>query len=197
LRDRDGDLTKPWYVEFYAYDEKTEKLVRKRLVISMNFRDKKSRTAEGNRIVAMANDLLKKGYHYKKEGIAIQPGLTPDQEVLTKALQFSLEAAAPALGEKTVGTYQSAINKFKDYPPAAGMRVKEFETRHAILFRDYLLSELKNSPRTANNTIHHLQVVFENIRSAPGSKSILSNSSRSNIRQPSATLLSPIKTGPR
>lgn len=168
LRDRDGDLTKAWYVEFYAYDEKTQKLVRKRVVISMNFRDKKSRTAEGNRIAAQANELLKKGYHFTKEKVTIQPGKSPASELITKALQFSLEAAAPALGEKTVGTYQSAINKFTAYPPAAGVTVEQFEARHAILFRDYLLAEKKNSPRTANNTIHHLQVVFAKYQERTG-----------------------------
>lgn len=80
-----------------------EKLVRKRVAISMNSRDKKSRTADGNRIAAQANELLKNGYHFTKEKVAIQPGKTPQSEILTKALQFALEASAPALGKKTVG----------------------------------------------------------------------------------------------
>ncbi|ACT96665.1 tyrosine-type recombinase/integrase [Dyadobacter fermentans] len=170
LRDRDGDLTKPWYVEFYAFDEKSGGLVRKRVSISMNFRDKKSRTAEGNRIVGMANDLLKKGYHFPKQGIAVQPGIPPEKEILVKALQFSLNAATPALGEKSTLTYQSALNKFMAYPEAAGMTVDQFETRHAILFRDYLLTELKNAPRTANNTIQHLQVIFSRFQERTGIK---------------------------
>lgn len=42
LRDRDGDLTKLWYVEFYAFDEKSGQLVRKRVSISMNFATRKA-----------------------------------------------------------------------------------------------------------------------------------------------------------
>lgn len=30
LKDRDGDLTKSWYMEYYLFDENSDSLVRKR-----------------------------------------------------------------------------------------------------------------------------------------------------------------------
>lgn len=48
LRDRKGDLTKEWYVEFYTMDDCKGELVRKRIVISPHFRDKRSRTETGS-----------------------------------------------------------------------------------------------------------------------------------------------------
>ena len=111
LRDRKGDLRKEWYVEFYAMDDRKGELVRKRIVISMHFRDKRSRTAEGNRIVALANELLKKGYHFTSKKTDLTPDPLQTNQDLIKSMQFVLDTTKGTIAEKTIVTYQSAINK--------------------------------------------------------------------------------------
>lgn len=168
LRDRKGDLTKEWYVEFYAMSDRTGELVRKRISISMHFRDKKSRTAEGNRIAAMANDLLKKGYHFTSKKTDLTPDALQKNQDLIKSLQFVLDATKGSIAEKTIVTYQSALNKFEEYAPKHGIDIKDFGSKEAILFRDHLLNVKNNSARTANNTLQHLTALFTRLQERTG-----------------------------
>jgi integrase len=168
LRDRKGDLTKEWYVEFYAMDDRKGELVRKRIVISMHFRDKRSRTAEGNRIVALANDLLKKGYHFTSKKTELTPDALQMNQDLIKSLQFVLDTTKGTIADKTIVTYQSAINKFEEYAPKHGFDIRDFSTKEATLFRDHLLNVKNNSPRTANNTLQHLTAIFSKLQERTG-----------------------------
>ncbi|WP_215237645.1 hypothetical protein [Dyadobacter helix] len=76
LRDRGGDLTKEWYVEYYAYDESVGDLVRKRVNIPTSFQTKKARMAEAVRLIAEINQLPESG-HYFINGSTTRPGLSP------------------------------------------------------------------------------------------------------------------------
>lgn len=168
LRTCNGDLKKRWYVEFYAMDDRTSELARKRIFISMTFQDKKSRTAEGNRIVALANDLLKKGYHFTSKKTDLTPNALHKNQDLIKSMQFVLDTTKGSIAEKTIVTYQSAINKFEEYAPKHGLDIRDFGTKEAILFRDHLLTVKSNSARTANNTLQHLTAIFSKLQERTG-----------------------------
>lgn len=168
LRDCNGNLKKRWYVEFYAMDDRTGKLARNRTFISMTFQDKKSRTAEGKRLVALANDLLKQGYHFPSKKTDLTPDVLQKNQDLLKSMQFVLDATKGTIAEKTIVTYQSAINKFEEYAPKHGFDVQDFGTKDAILFRDHLLNVKSNSPRTANNTLQHLTAIFTKLQERTG-----------------------------
>ncbi|KAA6438574.1 site-specific integrase [Dyadobacter flavalbus] len=165
LRDRKGDLSKEWFVEFYAWSELEEKLVRKRIKIPMSFRDKKSRVEHANKLIAKANKLLEQGFHFapKKPSPATDI-VTESKNELILSLEATLSTISPTLRPKSVVTYNSAIAKLKDFL-VDPVDVSAYTTQDAIRFRDHLIITLKNSPRTANNTLVHLNTVYGHMKS--------------------------------
>ena len=168
LRDRGKDLKKTWYIEHYAWDEVAGEMVRKRTSISMKFRDVKSRTAEGNRLVRICNDLLRKGYHFKKKPVDLKPDAIKKNDDLIKALEFILSATSVSVSAKTIISYQAAINKLKLFADKRTLYISEFGSGDALLFRDFMLNKLKNSARTANNTTQFLLSMFSKYQERTG-----------------------------
>jgi hypothetical protein len=64
LRDRKGDLSKPWYVEFYAYSESQKHLIRKRIKIPSNLNTAEGRRKHAARTIKEINQLLREGYYF-------------------------------------------------------------------------------------------------------------------------------------
>jgi len=120
LRDRNGDLKKEWYVEFYVWNEQPDKLVRKRVKIPLSFKDKKSRIDQGNHLISKINGLLKAGFHYTiqtQKEVFLPPTIDLEENnknILITSLDFALSVTKSSLKEKSIITYQSAINKL-DY----------------------------------------------------------------------------------
>ncbi|WP_285543445.1 phage integrase SAM-like domain-containing protein [Dyadobacter frigoris] len=165
LRDRNGDLTKEWYVEYYAWDEVLDGLVRKRIKVSMSFQTKKARVHEANKIIADTNELLEKGYYFKREVVSDETSiLTECENDLVRCLDKVLSIINTTLKPKSVGTYQSAINKLKDYAGEHILIIQEFTDKDVIKFRDHLLTTLGNTSRTANNTIIHLNTLYRYLK---------------------------------
>jgi integrase len=169
LRDRDKDLSKEWYIEWYAWDEGLNDLVRKRKKIPMSYQDVKSRTLAGNKMAAQVNKLLESGYHFKTVRVT---ALNPLLEIkdLVNALNYVINIVKPGLGSKTVGTYQSAVNKLEVFAGEARIMATDFTNQSSIHFRDYLITTLGNTPRTANNTLAHLGVLFSKYMERTGIK---------------------------
>jgi len=61
LNDCEGNLTKRWYIEFYAWDVQQKKLIRKRFYEVNNFAGEQDRRTYANRMIQELNDLLKNG----------------------------------------------------------------------------------------------------------------------------------------
>jgi len=166
LRDRGGDLSKEWYVEFYAWDEVSQDLTRKRIKISKAFHTQKSRIEEGNKIISDTNEFLEKGFHFKRA--TVEPGasiLVGTNNDLVLALENLLIVLAPTLRPKTVVGYRSSINKFKTYGDGSSFDINSFSERNAVQFRDYLLATVGNVSRTANNTLNQLAVLYSHLAS--------------------------------
>lgn len=165
LRDRGGDLTKEWYIEYYAFDESLNDLVRKRIKIPTSFQTKKARMAEAVKLITETNLLLESGYHFKTVKTDIGTGLVKDSSKdLIVVLEKVLGIIKPSLRPKTAGTYQSAINKLKAYADSKVLELPVFTDKDAIKFRDYLRSGLKNTARTANNTLIHLHTLYGHVK---------------------------------
>ncbi|MEO6285841.1 MAG: site-specific integrase [Dyadobacter sp.] len=171
LRDRKKDLSKEWYVEFYAWDAEKCALVRKRIKIPMSFQDVKNRQAEGRRLVLAANNLLKKGYHFKKSVPEVQAGDLVTITDLVTVMQFILSATAATIAPKTIVSYQAAINKLQTYAGKRQLDIASFTAKDALAFRDHMLNTLKNSTRTANNTIQFLLSMFNRYQERTGVES--------------------------
>jgi len=164
LRDRKGDLSKEWFVEYYTWSDLEEKLIRKRIKIPQSCQDKKSRVEYANKLIARANQLLEKGYHVAPK----KPEPTKDlvqasNDDLILSLEATLSTISPTLRPKSVVTYNSAIAKLKEFY-LVRPTVSDFTTQDAIKFRDHLIITLKNAPRTANNTLIHLHTVYHHMK---------------------------------
>ncbi|MGG7666150.1 hypothetical protein [Dyadobacter sp. BHUBP1] len=59
LRDRGGDLTKEWYIEFYVYSEEENDLVRKRVKIPLKYSSDESRRKFAAKKIDQINDFNK------------------------------------------------------------------------------------------------------------------------------------------
>lgn len=159
LRDRDGDLKKEWYVEYYPYSELAGDVIRKRVKIGTEFTTDKARRDQGKKIVREINSLLHKGYHIRKSKPAQHD--EPERPVsIYTVLDQTLKVIAPTLREKSVTTYRSPVEKFKLFDSEEKYTLENFINRDCYLFRDFMLNQLKNSSRTANNSVMHLKTLF-------------------------------------
>ena len=168
LRDRKGDLSKEWFVEFYAWSDAEKQLVRKRVKIPLAYQNVKSRTDYANKLIAKINRLLESGYHFSEKSNSPTSEGVPTKQGLVKSLESILSTVSRTIASKTVVTYQSAINKFKEYTPEQDPEIVSFRTQDALLFRDHLVNIKKNSPRTANNTMQHLLALFSRLQERTG-----------------------------
>jgi len=63
LNDCAGNISKRWYIEFYAWDVQKSELIRKRFYEVNNIASEQDRRIYANRIIQQLNKLLKEGYH--------------------------------------------------------------------------------------------------------------------------------------
>ena len=68
IRDRGGDLSKRWYVEFWVWDIAKEQLIRKPDYISAKFKTAPERYAEAQRIKNEIDKALKDGAYIDSSG---------------------------------------------------------------------------------------------------------------------------------
>ena len=163
LLDRNRDISEEWYVEYYVYSEAIDDLVRKRIKVPKSFPTRRSGLAEAEKMISDTNQVLREGYHLKKDSPTIQ-SISETEDDLIVALEGLLKTISPTLRSKSAGTYKSQLNKLKTYANGRILTVSEFTTRDAIKFRDYLLLTLLNTPRTANNTLNHMNTLFGHLK---------------------------------
>jgi hypothetical protein len=74
LRDRQGDVNKRWYIEFYTWSFDRKSLVRKQMFVPMSLSAKERKAWAKPRIKAIA-DMLESGYSIpSKKKQVIKPG---------------------------------------------------------------------------------------------------------------------------
>lgn len=164
LRNRKGDLSKEWFVEFYAWSATEGKLIRKRIKIPLSYQDAKSRTNHANKLIAQVNKLLESGHHIKpREPDQKSDIVLENKGQLILALRAVLSTISGTLRPKSVVTYNSAIEKLDEFLRAP-VDLRLYGQQDAIIFRDHLINCLRNSSRTANNTLIHLNTLFSHLR---------------------------------
>ena len=81
LNDCDGDITKRWYIVFYAFDVQLQKLVRKRFYEVNDYPTEIDRRNYARRMIREINQLLKDGYHMD---VNKAPSLVETQEHVSR-----------------------------------------------------------------------------------------------------------------
>lgn len=165
--DSDGDLSKPWYVEYYAWDQTNEKLKRKRVVL--NQETAKERYAVGKTHSKKIDALLKEG------SIVSNAFPKPTEEIkvitskskITDACVFFLEFNKNILKARTHESYSTDIKRFTNYLTDANLQnitIEAFNDMLAMQFLDHLIVKIKLSNRSRNNVKGTMSTFFNFFR---------------------------------
>jgi len=156
LRDRGGDLSKEWYIEFYAFDDRTKDLKRQRIKIPLMYTSDAMRRKFAAQEIADYNQLLRNGFYFKAD--PLEEAAAPVVEHMLIASLTKMLESSTHLRKKSIGTYRSAVNKLtvvleRDIP------IAELTSSLIYRIRDrYLLDG--NNAVTANKSIGHLGRLF-------------------------------------
>lgn len=165
--DSDGDLSKPWYVEYYAWDQTNEVLKRKRIVL--NQATAKERYATGKIHSKQIDAMLKDGSTVvnplpkKKEEIKI---ITKSSKLIEASVYF-LEFNKNILKQRTFESYSTDIKRFTNFLTETNLQNITLEAFHDALslqFLDYLIIKKKLSNRSRNNVKGTMSTFFNFFR---------------------------------
>jgi hypothetical protein len=106
LIDCGKNLSKRWYIEFYAWDVQQGKLVRKRFYEINNYLGLKDRMVYANRIINQLNSLLEEGYHFDVNKVPEEATSEPSKRyTLAEAIDYALEIKKPSLRPTSYPSY--------------------------------------------------------------------------------------------
>lgn len=174
IKDRDGDLNKRWYVEFYVWDVAKDSLVRKVDYISSKFKSSHERYAEAQRIKKEIDYSLINGAFIDSSGKTQKQKEDPKPKSILKAFQWFTREHSGEVGERAVDGYNSFLNVFEEYLADRNLTdlpLTRFDQDHVYAFLSYLTNERKVikgkkvlrigvSNRTRNNYKIWLDTVF-------------------------------------
>ncbi len=156
LCDRNGDLTKRWYVEFYAFDEKSNEVKRKQVFCPLKYKDARNRKTWANEKINEINKLLNDGKYFRAASEVKTARIIDLFPVL-------LEKRKDSLRLKSYRTLRSVCRKFENYLIESrnkGLLIANFNTSHMEEFIDYML-KIGNVATTINNSTEKLGWFFE------------------------------------
>ncbi|GHB64289.1 tyrosine-type recombinase/integrase [Persicitalea jodogahamensis] len=145
LSDSKGDLSKKWYINYYAWSEQKGKLIRKRVVI--NHPTAKERYAQAKIIIEAINAELKAGAVVEPIPY-VEPEVSPSM-AMEKAVAFYLSAKEKEVGKNTIKTYKKDLRAFSVWLKEADLEklpLNEFDLQDVFDFSDYL--DRRKSPKT-------------------------------------------------
>jgi len=165
LIDCEKNLSKRWYIEFYAWDVQQGKLVRKRFYEINNYLGLKDRMVYANRIINQLNSLLEEGYHFDVNKVPEEATSEPTRRyTLEEAIEYALEIKKPSLRSTSYPSYKSTVKIFKQWTKEYGhsnLDIGYFDKLRAIYFNDYLLVERGYAPKTVNGHTAYLKALFQ------------------------------------
>lgn len=158
-----GDLTKRWFIEYYVWDEKTNKLVRKKHYKGINkYKTAAERTAEGNRKVREINKLLDQGYYQKMDvPIPNKPVKKNEPNVIaiSEAFEKILSVRKQKNRKKTYQKLKTLANIFQAFIQPK-VFLHQITHKDFIAYSDYLFTERQVSATTRNDHIGKLGGLF-------------------------------------
>jgi integrase len=165
LNDCDGDITKRWYIEFYAFDVQQKKLVRKRFYEVNDYTTGTQRRGYARRMIRELNQLLEDGYHLdvnKAPSVVEETKL--ETTTLADAIKLALEIKKPSIRPSSYPSYKSSVKIFTVWAcrnKIAGMDIVYFDRLRAVYFNDYLLIECRYNARTVNGHVAYMKSLFQ------------------------------------
>lgn len=161
LSDRNGDLKKRWYINYYVWDVQKNALVRKQYYEINNYKTVPERYAAAKIAVRKINELLQKGFHIDKTKLTEQKELKTLS--ISKAVNLGLELKKSKVAHSSYLSISSPVNKFIEYLEDTGydlMLATNWKRINSIKYLDYLLTVQKISPTTVNKYRDYLKSIF-------------------------------------
>lgn len=162
LADRDGDLSKRWYINYYVWDVQKNALTRRQDYTINNYKTKNERYAVAKLMIKQINDLLAKGFHIDRTKSKQNPeNLT--QLSLGKAVELALDIKKTKIAHSSYLSYSSQLTTFINYIEETGqdiLPVTQFKKVNAIRYLDYLLTSTNLAPVTVNKARDFLKAIF-------------------------------------
>lgn len=165
LKDRKGNLSKEWYVEFYAFCGIQKRLERKRVKVPSIYSTEKQKRNWANKQIKTINGLLAKGYHFPAP--ASQPVTAPNPAPLTINQIFDLAIIkAQSLRGKSIATYKGNLNKFRYWLGTdAEKGLEVITTTRVSEYTDYLLAN-DLAGVTINNQLNQTRIMINKAKKA-------------------------------
>ena len=149
LKDRLGDLSKRWYIEYSAFDVQANKLLKKYEYEVNKFETDKERRLFAAMRCQQLNDLLAKGYHFDSSKEEV-PGKFPK---VADAYQKALDIKSIELSLATINSYNSSLSRFREWienSKYSRLNINQLDEKHCYEFIDTLAVAGLN-PRTINS----------------------------------------------
>lgn len=159
LYDRDGDLSRRWFVGYYYIHPETRKFTFFRIWISSQLKTKAARIRRAREIVEETNFKLVNGFD----------PFDADSKATTKlidTLDEVLKIKSSYTRKRTAQTYRCFVRKFKVWLHGNNYdnyTVDSFTYHRAQQFADYLKLVRKLKNRTYNNYIEHMRAIFNEL----------------------------------
>jgi hypothetical protein len=148
LNDKDGDLSKRWYLEYEVWDQGTEKLERKFHYISLKLKTKKERLDYAEKAMIYINGNLAEGNVLNSEKKEDERSVKGSHVYLTDALLTALKEKKKTIkNTKThisYGLYHRLILHFLEENDMLKMDVADFGKQEAVMLFDWLEADFVN-----------------------------------------------------
>lgn len=165
LREYDS-LEKVWYVEYYIFDEKAEKLKRRRVTLSQD--SASARRREAKIIIKELNEVLRAGAVINPLNEASEPFTDIPTNISAKsylidAIKYFLDYNKTVLRPRTLEVYTTDLVRFRKYLLQNGfakLKLRDFNIERAIHFLDQIKISGKISNRSVNNNKDTCSTLF-------------------------------------
>ncbi|MEN7547803.1 tyrosine-type recombinase/integrase [Rapidithrix thailandica] len=161
LVDRNGDLKKRWYVEFYAWDAKLDKLKRKWVYIPAKYKTAKERKAYAKKLIQYTNSQLEKGAVFNAP--KIRKKSNKQTQSIQEALELAFKLKTVNARAESVKSYKSVFKDFiaflKDNE-VAGKKIEDVPLKLYYDYFDELIIDREVSNSTFNNRLTILKTFF-------------------------------------
>lgn len=162
----DNDLSKDWYVEFWVWHVKENKLKRRREKKGINrLHTKRERVAFGNTMAREINGMLKQGFVMGKDKQLGQVNLK--RVTMMEAIDLVLNAKKEEkLRPKTLDNYNGIKINFEQFAEECGYKnllTMQFDADIAKEFMDWIVNDKGLEARTRNNVLSMLKMVVQHL----------------------------------
>jgi integrase len=163
------DITKTWYITFYAWDIGREELVRKRVLKDQlkTITDLEEKKRYAIAAVEQINKFLSDDYHLNRRPMPKMMAMDFQGYTLMNAIKYAINEKKEIIGIKdsTAGKYESAMTTVKAFLKWKGLPesypLRNVNTTFINQYFEYLKKERKISNKTYNYRRGFLHAMFE------------------------------------